>query len=78
MSWWIEDRKGFVADIATNSGLAQLRRHGPQSVKQFLSTGSADARLAERMLSELPDGDLREALKRAVPPLVLTDGVSDD
>jgi len=82
MSFWVEDANGYCGDIASNLGLAEMRKSAPPSLKKFLNTGEADADLAEKILSEIVGKEVfahvAEILKGAKPPLVLTDGAKSE
>jgi hypothetical protein len=75
------DSKGFyMGDLATSTGLFDLRKDGPSAVKLFLARGEADERLVNQMIEQTRRDPqlqyLAKMLVQADPPVRLVDSTT--
>jgi len=83
MSFFLEDRNGYVGDIGSAMGLrskATAARNKP-AMTALLTVGTADRATVEKAITEcakIPElKHLVGLLKKSTPPVVITDGVED-
>lgn len=82
MSYWIEDSEGFRGDVATNSGMAELRAAAGPKLRYLLDSGSMTSELGlKAIVLECEQRGMKEIariLKGASVPVTVTDGVIDE
>lgn len=71
----------WLGDFATNFGIGTLRDFALPSLTRFLDEGEADEDLVEKIIEEVEGvSDLQyigQMLRRAKPPVFVTDGTQD-
>ncbi len=82
MSVWIEDKNGFVGDLASNSGLSELSRRAGPKLGKLLATGKAETEdELSAIIAEVKGtaaAYVGTLLASAEAPVVVTDGVIDE
>lgn len=82
MSYFLEDKNGYLGDFATNVGVMDMHRDKdiPKSFRKFLDNGIADEALGKQVVEDLVGMSkysyILPMLKKAKFPVVLTDGLS--
>lgn len=82
MSYFLEDRNGYLGEFASTVGLMRIRRRRkvPVSLKRFLDNGMATAAQAKAIANECAEVDGLESIAalfaEGKPPIVLSDGVN--
>ena len=83
MSFWIEDTNGVWLGDLTNFTVGAIADDpdAPESLKQFMETGTADGELGLQIVKDLEGNEvytyLADMLDGAEFPLMITDGVGD-
>ena len=82
MGYQLYDKNGkFLGDVATAKGLNQLYDLHLPALSQLLESGTADAEEVAAIVKEIEDvseaRSVHVALLGCTPPVILTDGVSD-
>lgn len=85
MAYWVEDRNGYVGDLASGRGLRHLAAHGPRALKRFLKHGGtidagelANVVTACRASSDRDVKKVATLLRHAVVPVMVTDGTESN
>lgn len=81
MGYWVEDKEGYVGDIASNFGMQYLRTHGPMALQHLLEKGETDSQQELDVVVEAcknsTDAEAKKAgvlLAKAQAPMMITDG----
>lgn len=82
MSYWLEDASGgYLGDLASNMGLADLREGESGALREFLEEGEADDKLVEGVVSQTKNSSklsyIADMLDGAVTPVFVTDGCGE-
>lgn len=65
-----------MGDLATNQGIVELRVTGSDPLNRLLDAGEADGDLLAEILDSANTPDyVADMLRRAEPPVTLTDGL---
>ena len=72
MTYFLLDKQGYLGDIGTSLGLQQLNHELVEKGETADIAGLAAA------LRKVGDEDLAAKVERAIPPILLTDGIVDE
>lgn len=79
MSWFLDDKNGYLGDFATYQGVRDMRALNIDSLNEFLHNGVARSSLINRLVEDLKAEPslayLAKLLNKAEPPVMLSDGV---
>jgi len=82
MGYWLEDAdERWLGDFATNKGIMDMRRDGPDSLIEFLDMGEADDDLIEKIIADVEKSKILEYIAKMLQgvkaPVFVTDGCGE-
>jgi len=84
MSFWLEDRRGYLGDFATHGGVREMLAlpGAHPALDEFIRSGEADAVEIERILREIGTipalTHVSQMLRSAQPPVMISDGIEEE
>jgi hypothetical protein len=81
MSFHLEDKNGYLGDLATHQGVRDMMALGKPALGDFLDNMHAGEGEVPEIMDEIKDqptlSHLHEMLKRAQPPVTISDGFAE-
>ena len=69
MAFILMDAEDYIGDFGTATGIMAMYERGLPALREFIDAGTADAALIPKIIAEMPS--------RAVPPVIISDGIAD-